>query len=376
MNFLDHKKNIVIKIGSALLVKDGVLRKDWLENLAQNIAKLTKEKSQITVVTSGAIALGRGVFGDSKNKLSLEEKQASAAIGQINLMSHYRDSFKKSDLDVAQILLTASDCNSRQRYLNLQNTISTLLKNNIIPIINENDSVAVDEIKIGDNDRLAARVAQMISADLLILFSDIDGLYDKNPKTNSDAKLIVAVEKVTKEIENMAGGSVSMVGTGGMVTKIQAAKMAALGGCKTIITSGVEKNALCDLFLGEKKYTIFHGEKNNKSRKKWLSGLINARGEVIINNCAKEVLLNKKTSLLPIGVVGVRGDFDAGEAIFIKDEMGNHIASGVSNYNASEVNKILEKKSNQVKEILGEAAKKELVHIDNLVIVSVDNENI
>lgn len=375
MNFLDCKKKIVIKIGSALLVEEGAMREKWLENFAQNIAKLREEKAQITVVTSGAVALGKNVFGKKKSKLSLEEKQAAAAIGQINLMSFYRDIFRKFDLDVAQILLTASDCNSRQRYLNLQNTIETLLKNNIIPIINENDSVSVDEIKIGDNDRLAARVAQMVSADLLILFSDIDGLYDKNPKNHKDAKFIGEVEKVTKEIENMAGGAVSLVGTGGMITKIQAAKMAALGGCKTIITSGITKNSLHDLFFGKKKYTIFHGEKINKSRKKWLSGLINARGEVIINKCAKEVLLNKKTSLLPIGVIAAHGDFKLGEAIFIKDELGNHIASGVSNYAASEVKKILEKNSNQVKEILGNSAKKELVHIDNLVMIA-DNENL
>ncbi len=360
------EKKIVVKIGSSLLVENGVLREKWLKNFAENFAELVNKKTQIVIVTSGAIALGRDIFGD--HKLMLEEKQAAAAIGQINLMSNYRDIFKKFDLNIAQILLTASDCNSRQRYLNSQNTIETLLKNRVIPIINENDSVAVDEIKIGDNDRLAARVAQMISADLLILFSDIDGLYDKNPN-KKDAKFIFQVDKITKEIENMAEGSGSKVGTGGMITKIQAAKMACLAGCKTIITSGVEQNCLKNLFFGEKKYTIFNGEKSNKSRKKWLSGLINASGEVIINNCAKEVLLNKKTSLLPIGAVKIKGDFKAGDAIFIKDEQGNHIASGISNYAALEVKKILEKKSHEVKEILGKLAKKELVHIDNLVVV-------
>ncbi len=368
---LENKRKVVIKIGSALLVSEGKLHQKWLENFTSDVADLVKKDFQIIIVSSGAIALGKAFLKVSAKKLSLEQKQAAAAIGQIQLMSFYRDFFKKLHLDVAQILLTASDCNDRNRYLNAKNTIETLLKNRIIPIINENDTVAIDEIKIGDNDRLASRVAQMISADLMILFSDIDGLYDKNPKIEKSAKLISEVFTITKEIEAMAGGAVSAVGTGGMITKILAAKMLSNSACETIITNGSRDHALKKLFAGEQNFTVFYGKKNSAtSRKNWLAGFLNAKGEVTINDCAKEVLLSKKISLLPVGVIRFKGDFKKGDAIFIKDEAGNHIASGISNYDASEVKEILGKKSAEVKKILGKTAKKELVHIDNLVVLS------
>jgi glutamate 5-kinase len=367
---LENRKKLVIKIGSSLLVEDGKLREKWLKNFTTNVADLVKENFQITIVSSGAIALGRGFLKITNKKLSLEEKQAAAAIGQIQLMGFYRDFFAKLNLHVAQILLTASDCNSRKRYLNSKNTIDTLLKNSIIPIINENDTVAVDEIKIGDNDRLAARVAQMISADVMILFSDIDGLYNKNPKTEKDAKLISEVANITKEIESMAGGTISAVGTGGMITKIMAAKMLANSNCETVITNGTSDNALQKLVEGKQDFTIFRSKKNpSKSRKNWLAGFLNAKGEVIVNACAVEALRNKKISLLAIGVIAVNGDFKQGDAIFIKDDSGNHIASGISNYASLDVKKILKKKSDEVKKILGKSAKKEVVHIDNLVMI-------
>ncbi len=368
-DFLSRKK-IVIKIGSSLLVEDGLLREKWLKNFAKDVADLIKKDFQITIVSSGAIALGRSILKVGARKLSLEEKQAAAAVGQIKLMGFYRDFFAKFNLDVAQILLTAADCNSRDRYLNSKNTIETLLKHRIIPIINENDTVAVDEIKIGDNDRLAARVTQMISADMMILFSDIDGLYDQNPKTNKNAKLISEVSVITKEIEAMAGGAGSNVGTGGMITKIMAAKMLADSSCEALITNGTSDNALQKLFAGKQNFTVFHGKnKNAKSRKKWISGVLNAKGSVIINQCAVEALHSKKISLLPVGVVAVKGDFKAGEAIFIRDEAGNHVASGISNFDAADVKKICLKKSDEVKKILGKSTKKEVVHIDNLVVV-------
>lgn len=366
---LENKKNLVIKIGSSLLVSDGNLRQKWLQNFAKNVAQLVEKNFHITIVSSGAIALGRSFLKVAQEKkLSLEEKQASAAIGQIQLMSFYRDFFKKAELNVAQILLTAADCNSRERYLNCKNTIETLLKNRIIPIINENDSVAVDEIKIGDNDRLAARVAQMIGADVMILFSDIDGLYDKNPKTNQNAKLISEVKSITKEIENMAGGSVSAVGTGGMITKILAAKMLANSNCQTVITNGVAENSLKNLIEGKQNFTIFCGkQKSAKSRKNWLAGLLNAKGEIIVNEFAVQALRQKKISLLAIGVIGAVGNFKEGDAVFIRDETGNHIASGISNYDAAQLKKIFAKKSDEVKKILQSKSKKEVIHIDNLV---------
>lgn len=365
-------KRIVIKIGSSLLVEDNNLRDKWLHSLARDVSELLAEKIEVVIVSSGAIAMGRGLAG-FVGKLTLQEKQAAAAVGQIELMGSYRDFFHKYKTNVAQILLTAADCNDYQRYTNSQNTINTLLAKGIVPIINENDTVAVDEIKIGDNDRLAARVAQMISADLLILFSDIDGLYDKNPKTNSDAKLIGEVEKITRKIEDMAGGSSSLVGTGGMITKITAAKMAVMSGCETIITNGLVQNSLQKLLHGKQNYTIFRSGKNQervlKSRKKRLSGFLNAKGEVVINSCAREAMSSKKISLLAVGIVGIAGNFKAGDLIFIKDEEGNHIASGITNHAASEAKIIIGKNSDEIKKILGKSVKPEFIHIDNLILI-------
>lgn len=361
-------KRIVIKIGSSLLVEEGKVREKWLKSLTADISDLLKNDIEVVIVSSGAIALGKETLG-KKEKLTIEEKQAAAAIGQINLMSAYQKYSKASGFEVAQILLTSTDTNSYERFNNSQNTLKVLLNKKIVPIINENDTVAVEEIKIGDNDRLAARVAQMITADLLILFSDIDGLYDKNPKTNSDAKLIKEVAKITKSIEEMASGAVSKVGTGGMITKIIAAKMAALSGCQTIITTGIAANCLKKLFEQKQNYTIFKTDKSQvKSRKKWLSGFMNAKGEVIVNDCARETIASKNVSLLPIGIVKVIGNFKAKDLIFIKDEEGNHIASGIANYSADEAKRVLGKNSDEVKIIL-EISKAELVHIDNLVVL-------
>ncbi|NBX52213.1 MAG: glutamate 5-kinase [Proteobacteria bacterium] len=371
-------RKIVIKIGSSLIVDGEKMRSSWIENIVSNIHQITKKNDcQIVLVSSGAVALGRIALGYHNKKLSIQEKQVCASVGQIELMTIYKDFFKKFDIKIAQILLTATDCNSRKSYLNSKNTIEKLLDNQIIPIINENDSVAVDEIKIGDNDRLSARVAQMIGADLMILFSDIDGLYDKNPKEFKTANLIQQVDKITKEIEQMARGSNSLVGTGGMITKIMASKMAMSAQCSTIITSGIEKDALKKLIAGNKKYTIFKcSDLNEKSKHKtkakldWLSGFVNAKGSIIINENAVKALKTKKASLLAIGAIGIEGVFSRGEAVFIKDESNNHIASGIVNYNSNDAKKILQKNSKEIIKIMGPKAKPELIHIDNIVIIN------
>jgi glutamate 5-kinase len=366
---LENRKRLVIKIGSSLLAPQGNLRESWLTNFARDVALQIENGVEIIIVTSGAIALGKKNLKTKKANLSLEEKQAAAATGQIQLMSFYRSSFNKFGFEVAQILLTASDCNSRQRYLNCHNTIETLLKNNIIPIINENDSIAVDEIKVGDNDRLAARVAQMVSADLMILFSDIDGLYDSNPKTNKNAKFIKEVLEINSTIEKAASGAGSDVGTGGMITKIMAAKMLQ-DSCDCIITSGISDGCVQNLVSNKQNFTIFYNRKKSKNaRKEYLAGFLNLKSGVVVNKCAVDVLKSKKISLLPIGIIDVVGDFKKGEAIFVRDENGVQIASGISNYSSLDVAKILQKKSQQVKEILGKTAKEEVIHIDNLVIV-------
>lgn len=368
---LESKKRIVIKIGSSLLVAGGKLRKKWLKNFVRNLADLSKEGFEIIIVSSGSVALGKGILEvKDKDNISLEEKQAAAAIGQIQLMSSYRDLFREFDVNVAQILMTAADCNSRTRYLNSTNTVETLIENKIIPIINENDSMAVDEIKIGDNDRLAARVAQVVSADILVLFSDIDGLYNENPKTNKKAKLIPEVRSITKSIEAMAGGAGSSVGTGGMTTKIMAAKMLINSGCDTVITNGYPENALNKIMDGSQNFTIFYSKKKSiKSRKNWIAGILNVKGSVVIDALAKTALLTKENSLLPVGVLSVSGEFKKGAVILIKDETNHQIASGISNYSSANLKKILLKKTSEVKKILGKSAERELVHIDNLVVV-------
>lgn len=376
---IENYQRIVVKIGSSLIVEDDQIREKWLTEFAKDIKELMDKKIELIIVTSGAVALGRSIIANKNlKKLSVEQKQACASIGQIKLMNIYHQIFKKYHLNVAQILLTANDCNSRKSYLNCQNTINTLIKNNAIAIINENDSVAVDEIKIGDNDRLASRVAQMSNADLLILFSDIDGLFDKNPKTNKNAQFINQVNKIDKNIENMAKGSSSSVGTGGMITKIQAAKMALNANCPTIITSGIENKALQKLFFSEKKFTIFCKKESKnitqnqstKSKKNWLLGIVNPKGILIINDLASQTLQQKKASLLAVGVIATQGNFEKGDAVFIKDKNNQHIASGIVNYSKNDAEKILKKNSQQIKKIFGNKAKPELVHLDNLVIVN------
>ncbi len=357
MTIIKDKKRIVIKVGSSLLVEGGKARAVWLKSLAEDILQLQEQGKEVIIVSSGAIALGKAKLKTKSAKLKLEEKQAAAAIGQIALMSHYQNCFAKLGVNVAQILITGDDAADRNRYLNSRNTINTLLKNNIVPIVNENDTIAVEEIKIGDNDRLAARIAQIAMADLLILLSDIDGLYDKNPKTNKDAKFISLVENIDKEIEEMAGGAGSDVGTGGMITKIKTAKMAFNLGCDCVIASGLKAHPIRQIIDG-KKFTLFKavGKKIN-SKKQWIGDCLVAKGEAIINGCAVEALL-KNSSLLPVGIVKIVGEFKKGDVIFIRDEQGKHLASGIAKYNSSTASLLI-----------GQNNQPELVHRDDLVLL-------
>ncbi len=368
-------QRIVIKIGSALLVKNQEISLKWLQCLADNIIDLKKQHKQIVIVTSGAVALGKSLLKIIQPEISISQKQALASVGQIKLMSHYQQVFTKHQQQVAQILVTANDCNTRNSYLNCSNTIATLLENNIIPIINENDSIATQEIKFGDNDRLAARIAQMINADLLILFSDIDGLYNKNPKINADATLIKQVAQITSEIEAMATGTSSQVGTGGMITKIMAAKMAMQSQCSTIITNGESAGCLQKLWQQQQPFTHFvaneklkKDHKKSKSKTNWLTGIVNPKGEIIINDCAVTALKKGGASLLAIGAIAVNGNFFAQDPVLIKDSNKQIIASGIVNHSSADVAKILQKTSQQIKEILGDNCKTELIHIDNLVL--------
>lgn len=360
-------KRIVIKIGSSTITdKNRQIREKWLKSVAKDI-KGIKDKTEVIIVTSGAGALGAKAVAKS-GKLKLEEKQAACAIGQISLMQGYVNAFKP--LPVAQILLTISDTEQRHRYLNAKNSIETIIKAGAVPVINENDAVATAELKYGDNDRLSARVAQMLGADLLIIFSDIDGLYTGNPKTDKTAKHLDIVEEITKDIEKMAtGASSSDVGTGGMVTKIEAAKIAVRAGCDTIITNGEINNPISKLLGGKVKYTHFKSKISPlNARKQWIVSGVKPMGEIEIDNGAASALLKGK-SLLPAGATEIWGDFERGDLVIIKSE-GNEVARGLTAYSSEDARKIIRKKSSELEHILGFTGRNELIHRDDMVITT------
>ncbi len=369
MGVFSKAKKVVIKVGSSLVVDEetGKPNQAWLDCLAEDIAELRKQNKKVAIVTSGAIALGRKSLGKNKKNLKLQEKQAAAACGQLALIGSYQKSFSEFGMNTAQVLLTLEDSENRRRYLNARNTLDTLMEAGVIPVINENDTVATAEIRVGDNDRLAARVAQMIGADLLVLLSDIDGLYEEDPAKNPKAKHIEEITKIDSEVEKMAGGSHSGVGTGGMVTKIMAAKIAVGSGCNTIITLGKQKNPLKKLEDGG-KHTVFISRQNpDKARKSWIAEGLAARGEIIVDDGAIKALGSGK-SLLPAGVVEVRGEFDRGDKIVVKSKDNKEIGRGLSAYSSKDARKIIGHKSSEIKSVLGFEGREELIHRDDLVL--------
>lgn len=367
---LNQAQRIVIKVGSALLADDasGSLRGDWLAAFAKDVADMREQGKQVLIVTSGAVALGRAQLRlKAKSLLSLEEKQAAAACGQIALAAAWREALGAHGLAVAQLLLTADDSIDRRRYLNARNTIDTLLALGAIPVINENDTVATAEIRFGDNDRLSARIAQMAGADALILLSDIDGLYEADPRINPGAKFIPQVKHIDGAIEAMAGGSASAVGSGGMVTKIAAAKIATAAGCHMAIASGKEAHALKTLLEGG-KHTLFMAQGNPMSaRKHWIAGSMHAAGSITVDDGAVKALQSGK-SLLPAGVVSVKGEFDRGDTVLIKDMNGVAIAKGLIAYASADAVRIMGKQSSEIEAILGFKGRDVLVHRDDLVL--------
>ncbi len=365
---INKYKKIVIKIGSNSIVdsKTKKIKSKWLDGLCRDISKLHKNK-KIIVVCSGAIALGSKSI--SKTKLrKLEDKQAAASIGQIELAHQWRSKLKKYKIAVSQILLTLEDSEERSRYLNARNTISSLQSKNIIPIINENDTVATEEIRYGDNDKLAARVAQMIEADLLVLLSDINGFYDDNPKKNKNAKKIKEIYKIDKKIEDLAKSQTSELGSGGMTTKILAAKICAGNGCATIITNSNKINPISS--INKNNSTIFHPlVSTNSSKKKWLLNHLKPSGSIIIDNGAKNAILKNK-SLLPAGIIEIKGRFKRGDVISIVMGNGQKVAIGISAYDFNDTKKIIGKNSKEIYKILGFEGREEVVHKDNLVKIS------
>ena len=368
MQSLKRYRRITVKIGSALLVDRATgLKRDWLASLADDIAVLAQGGAEILVVSSGAIALGRTILGLGKRALKLEESQAAAAVGQIALAGAWSDALGKGALKSGQILLTLGDTEERRRYLNARATISTLLKMKAVPVINENDTVATSEIRYGDNDRLAARVATMMGADLLVLLSDIDGLYTAPPARDPQAKFIPVVDRITPDIEAMAGAAASELSRGGMRTKLDAGKIATAAGTAMIITSGTRLSPLMAIERGERA-TFFRPSSNPvKGYKTWIAGQLEPAGRLTVDAGAIGALLSGK-SLLPAGVKLVSGNFSRGDTVAILSPEGREIARGLVAYDAADAVRIAGLKTVEIETVLGYEARSAMIHRDDLVV--------
>lgn len=364
---LSTAKRLVLKIGSALLVdqESGRLHRTWLESLAKDIAGLRARGCEVAVVSSGAIAVGRRILNLPHGPLKLEEKQAAAAAGQIHLAHAYQEVLAPHDLTVAQVLVTLEDTENRRRYLNARSTLDTLLGLGAIPVINENDTVATEEIRYGDNDRLGARMAAMIGADTLVLLSDIDGLYTADPGKDDSAEFIPEVTEITHEIESMAGMSGSYVGSGGMVTKIAAGRICINAGCRMAITQGKNISPLKVLEDGGRCTWFVPSDKPATARKKWIMGTLDTSGSIIVDEGAVKAL-NSGKSLLPVGVARVEGDFDRGDMVLIKDLDEQVLGRGISAYSSTDAVTILGYKTDEIEQVLGYRGRAELVHRDDL----------
>ncbi len=365
---LAHYKRIVIKIGSALLVDPQTgLRTRWLNSLISDVAELHQKGVEALLVSSGAIALGRTLLHLPKGALKLEESQACAALGQIELAKTYSDALAQYGLKTGQILLTLFDTEERRRYLNARATINTLLRFGAVPVINENDTVATSEIRYGDNDRLAARVATMMGSDLLILLSDIDGLYTKSPHCDPTAEFIPFIASITSDIEKMADVAVSEFSKGGMKTKLDAGKIANSAGTAMVITSGKRMNPLAAIDKGERRSFFAASEKPVNAWKTWISGHLDPSGTLVIDQGAVKALEFGK-SLLAAGVVAVAGTFRRGDTVAIVDESGTEIARGLVSYDKDEVVRIMGRKSEEIESILGYATRSAMVHRNDMVL--------
>jgi glutamate 5-kinase len=366
---LARARRVVVKVGSALLVdqETGRINRAWLETLIEDLLRLRKRGQQVILVSSGAIALGRRQLALAKGPLRLEESQAAAAVGQIRLAHAYKELLESREVTVAQVLLTLEDSERRRRYLNARATLESLLALGALPVINENDTVATAEIRYGDNDRLAARVAQMAAADCLVLLSDVEGLFTADPNKEPGAELVAQVRHVSPEIEAMAGRSASEVGSGGMATKIMAAKIAVSAGCHMCIAAGhhrhpvrrIEEGARCTWFLPSGTPAT--------ARKQWIAGTLHPAGAITIDAGALRALLEGK-SLLPAGVVRARGRFERGDTVSVLTIDGQEFARGIIAYSDVDAARIMGRKSSEIESILGFRGRDEMIHRDDLVI--------
>jgi glutamate 5-kinase len=362
-------KRIVVKIGSALLIdpQSGLIRRDWLKSLCADVAALRAQRKEVILVSSGAIALGRRALGLKSGILKLEESQAAAAAGQVRLAHAYAEILEGQNIVAAQVLLTLDDTEERDRYLNARATLKTLISLGSVAVINENDTVATAEIRFGDNDRLAARVASMMEADCLVLLSDVDGLYTADPSRDPSATHISEVPAINREIEAMAGTSVSGVGRGGMVSKLMAAKIATSAGCEVVIAKGSVDHPLRAIADGARA-TRFHASTTPaQARKRWIAGVLKPQGALIVDAGAVKALGEGK-SLLPAGIRQIDGRFERGDAVAVHDQQGHEIARGLVAYNASDAEQIAGKKSQEIEAILGYRGRDEIIHRDDLAL--------
>ncbi len=371
-DIINDSKRIIVKVGTRVLTySNGKLNLKFIERLVRQIADLQNQGKEIILVSSGAVGAGMGRLGIKKKPTSIPEKQAVAAVGQGYLIQIYEKLFAEYGHTVAQILLTREDLRNRNRYLNSRNTMLSLLKYGVIPIINENDTVAVEEIEFGDNDTLSALVASLSEADLLIILSTIDGLYTKDPNTNSDAKFISYIPELTKEILSSATNTTESLGTGGMITKLQAADIAVDSGINVIIANGKKENILYSILAGEETGTLIVAKETGLPlRKRWLAYGPVSQGLIVVDKGAKQAIVKDGKSLLPSGIVSIQESFGRGEMVKIEDVDGNFIGRGLTNYSSEELDKIKGLKSNDVKNVLKCPAETEVVHRDKLVVNS------
>ena len=368
---LAHVKRVVIKIGSGVISDHSGLDLDRIATLCEDVHALRQRGYEVILVTSAAVAAGKadlGIKGSALN-LPLPLKQAAAAIGQSRLMRAYKDALRKHGLTAAQVLLTRDDLANRRRYLNARNTLMTLLEYGVVPVINENDTVVIDEIRFGDNDNLSAMTTNLVEAQLLVILSDVDGLYDSDPRHNTEARLISEVERITPEIEAMAGREETLLGTGGMTTKLKAAKRATLFGAGTAIINGLTPHNLLYLFDGHELGTYFLPARDPMAaRKHWIAFTKKPKGKLILDDGAHNAVTERGKSLLPSGIRQLDGTFERGDAVRLCDLNGKEFAKGVTNYNSAELIRIIGKNTREILQILGYQYGDEVVHRDNLVI--------
>ena len=367
---LKQAQRWVIKIGSSLLTDHGRgLDEQSIAVWVQQMAQLRQQGIDIVLVSSGAVAAGMARLGWSKRPSSVHELQAAAAVGQMGLIQTYEQAFQSYDMHTAQVLVDHDDLSNRERYLNARATLTTLMGLGVIPVVNENDTVVTDEIRFGDNDTLAALVANLVEADVLILLTDQDGMYSADPRKHSNATLINEVAATAPELDAMAsdGGS---LGRGGMVTKVRAARLAARSGTSTVIAGGKIDNVIAKLSSGEAIGTLLlAGQQPQAARKRWLAGQLQSRGELLLDDGAVRVLKQSGRSLLPVGITAVKGHFTRGDLVICKSAQGQEIARGLVNYNSSEADKIKGQSSDQIETLLGYQNEEEMIHRDNLVLV-------